>query len=146
MAVFNDDNTYNGACTFAGTMTANGQLTTAGAVDMSGSTVTFAAGGIAANAMSGGVRTNAAGAALAIGATDRCILFSSNAGGAVAMSSTGAFAGQRVVLVMTAFDTDAYTLAVDGGALTFNAAGETAEIVYDGTAWRDISLNGATVV
>jgi hypothetical protein len=90
-------------------------------------------------------RANAAGAALAISATDGHVSFSSNGGGAVAMTET-MVEGQRVTLVMTAFDTDDYTLAVGGGTLTFNAANEGATIVLDGGVVRVVGLSGATIV
>jgi hypothetical protein len=60
-------------------------------------------------------------------------------------------AGQRLLLKMTAQATGTFTMAsVDNagasGTLTFNAAGETAEIFYDGTTVHVLYLNGATVV
>jgi hypothetical protein len=112
--------------------TGNGDITMAGEMD--------GAGGRA-----WGTRTNAAGGALAIGPGDAHIEFSSNGGGAVAMTETMT-EGQMVTLVMTAFDTDDYTLAVGGGTLTFNAANEAATIVLDSSVVRVVGLAGATIV
>ncbi len=92
------------------------------------------------------ITTNTAGAALALTDDHNVVHFSSNAGGAVLMTNASVATGQRIVLTMTAFDTDAYTLVVQGGTLTFDAADETAEVYYDGTVFRVLSLNGATVV
>jgi hypothetical protein len=112
--------------------TGNGDITMAGEMD--------GAGGRA-----WGTRTNAAGGALAIGPGDAHIEFSSNGGGAVAMTETMT-EGQMVTLVMTAFDTDDYTLAVGGGTLTFNAANEAATIVLDSSVVRVVGLANATIV
>lgn len=91
-------------------------------------------------------RTNTADATLAITEDDAYILISSAGGSAPGTTTTSMRAGQRCLIQMTAFNTNAYTVAVDEGALTFNAADESAEIVYDGTAVRVVSLRGATIV
>ena len=90
-------------------------------------------------------RTNAGGAALALLTSDSCVLFSSINTGAIVISETLAD-GQICALHMTAFDTDDYTMVVEGGTLTFNAADESALVQHDGTTVRVLSLNGATVV
>lgn len=95
-------------------------------------------------------RTLAADGDLVIGPDDSCILISSAGGAAPAATTSSPRSGQIVALHMTAFNTNAYTMTVENGGatgtLTFNAADESALIQYDGTAWRVLSLNGATVV
>ena len=90
-------------------------------------------------------RTNTAGAACAIGPTDFYVGVSSNAGGAVVISETMAD-GQLALIEMTAFDTDAYTMEVGGGTLTFNAVDESALIFHNGIEVIVVSLSGATIV
>lgn len=90
-------------------------------------------------------RTNAAGAACAIGPTDFYVGISSNGGGAVVISETMAD-GQLALIEMTAFNTDAYTMTVGGGTLTFNAVDESALIFHNGTEVIVVALSGATIV
>lgn len=90
-------------------------------------------------------RTNAAGAACAIGPTDFYVGISSNGGGAVVISETMSD-GQLAVIEMTAFNTDAYTMVVGGGTLTFNAVDEKALIFHNGTEVIVLGLVGATIV
>ena len=74
-------------------------------------------------------------------------VFMSSAGGAAGtLSDGGMLDGQKVTLVMTAFNTNSYTLAVSGGTLTFDAANESATIVSDGTTLFVTCLQGATIV
>jgi hypothetical protein len=97
----------------------------------------------------GAVRTVAADGAVALVAADAfgVVHFSSTSGGSpVVMTRSTLTAGRPVILTMTAFDTNAYTMAVDTGTLTFNAADESATVYWDGTAMRVAALNGATVV
>ena len=90
-------------------------------------------------------RTNAADAACVVAASDGLLLISSAGGGAVTITHAMA-AGQIVTIVMTAFSTGVYTMAVAAsGTLTFNAANEMATIQYDGTAVRVLSQLGATI-
>lgn len=92
-------------------------------------------------------RTNAADAQLVIGANDDHINISSAGGAAPAATDTTAMkSGKPYTIVMTAFNTNPYTIAVGGGALTFNAANEGATIVSDGTTVRVAGLAGATIV
>ena len=90
-------------------------------------------------------RVNAAGAACAITPTDWFVNVSSNGGGPIVISHTMS-AGQSVRIGMSAFDTDAYTMAVVGGTLTLNAVGEAATVMYDGTNVWVTALGTATVV
>lgn len=90
-------------------------------------------------------RVNPAGDNVVISATDRAVHFSSDGGGAATIDATAMLAGHAVWLVMTAFDTDSYTIAVQGGDLTFNAAGEAA-LLYKAGATLHALLAGATIV
>jgi hypothetical protein len=90
-------------------------------------------------------RVNPAGDNVVISATDRAVHFSSDGGGAATIDATAMLAGHAVWLVMTAFNTDSYTIAVQGGTLTFNAAGEAA-LLYKAGATLHALLAGATIV
>ena len=104
------------------------------------------AGAVTATAYNTTPRTVAASAALVIGPTDSTIYVSST-GGASVLGTHAMVSGQRVAIVMTAFNTGVYTLAVRAsGTLTLNATLESAILEYDGTDIQVLALNGATVV
>ena len=66
----------------------------------------------------------------------------------LASSTTSRFAGQSVCIRLVAASGGSYTLAVQGGTLTLDAAGDGAIIVRNAadSAWLAIPLNGATIV
>lgn len=84
---------------------------------------------------------NAPGAALELTDEMNIVHLSSNAGGPVVITKGNMATGQRIVLTMTAFDTDAYTLSVAGGTLTLTSANAVAELYFDGTDCRVLSVN-----
>lgn len=87
-----------------------------------------------------------ADAALGLLLTDRFVTISTTgAGGPYAITNTSMFAGQMVVVMMTAFDISTFTAAVVGGTLTIEEAGEGAIIMYDGTNLSAIPFGGADI-
>jgi len=68
--------------------------------------------------------------------------------GAKAISTTSSVANQVVAIFMAAVSGGSYTLVVDGGVLTFDAALEYARIQRNAQndGWNAIDLIGATVV
>lgn len=92
-------------------------------------------------------RVVTAGDNVTLGVADnrRAVHFSSDGGGAATIAAGTLPAGGWTILVMTTFDTDAYTIAVTGGTLTFNATGEAA-ILYNTGAALVAFLAGATIV
>lgn len=95
-----------------------------------------------------GFREVAEDAALAIVDTDRCVSLLSSTTGAKAATFTSQRAGQMLRLVLQARSGGSYTFACDfagtTGTLTLDAADEAPELIYDGSAWQVIALNGAT--
>jgi predicted RecA/RadA family phage recombinase len=117
----------------------------AGAVDSS----ELASGGVDPVHLASGWRHLADDAALVIAATDRHVEVTGVAGGTIAATMTATHAGHHIVLRAVAADaTHKYTAACSmnagAGTVTFNAANEYAEFVYDGSAWNCILLSGAT--
>lgn len=104
------------------------------------------AGALTVATVNKAVRTLTADATLAIGPTDGIILISSAGGSAPGATTETMADGQEVTIAMTAFNTNAYTVTVDEGTLTFNAADECATVFHDGTALRVKCLRGATIV
>ncbi len=76
------------------------------------------------------------------------IFLVSSASGDKAITTASANAGQIVEIRLEAASGGSYTLAVTGGALTFNAAAEYARVVRNAadSAWNVLLLSGATVV
>jgi hypothetical protein len=87
-------------------------------------------------------------AAAAILNTTSVLYLLSSAAGDKAITVTSTRANQRLDIVLVAASGGSYTLAVTGGALTLNAAGETPELVRNAAndAWLVLRLNGATIV
>lgn len=93
--------------------------------------------------------TPAADAAVAILSTTGGIQLSVTGAGNVAISTTSSYAGQKINLFALAVaGGGSYTLALDVGTLTLNAASEGATIMRNSanTAWVCIGLSGATIV
>lgn len=84
-----------------------------------------------------------------IEAGDDIIQLTTTSGGSGNTVSNGSMIpGKLYTVVMVAHDTNDYTATVvasGGTTLTFNAANETAVLVFDGTSLRVVSLLGATV-
>lgn len=92
------------------------------------------------------VLTPASDVAVTLAVTDRFIQLSSAAGAAKAVTMTSTYPGHRIVLNMLVRTLGSYTLAISEGTLTLDATAEVAEIYFDGTIWRSLSLLGATIV
>lgn len=169
MATHNGNLTVNGPTDLNGAVTIDGALTQSGEADFHGSatfyspvvlssTLTLPAGAIdSADLTNGsvdpvhlasGYRTVAANAAVTLAASDRTILLlDSSDASAKAFTMTPTQAGHRIMVRLVArSSTGSYTAAVSGGAVTFNAANEAAEIVFDGSSWQLVALMGATLV
>jgi len=89
----------------------------------------------------------AADAAIALLNTTRGVQMSSGVG-SKAITTSSNYAGQVINLFMLANTGGDYTLALDAGTLTFNAAGESAVVMRNAgnTAWVCVGLSGATIV
>jgi hypothetical protein len=87
------------------------------------------------------------GAAAILNTTNMLYLAASTAGAKV-IATTSRFAGQTVYVRLVAASGGSYTLCVQGGTLTLDAAGEGAIIVRNAadSAWLAVPLNGATIV
>lgn len=87
------------------------------------------------------------GAAAILTTTSGIHLQGSNAA-AKAIATTSSYAGQKVNIFLLAFVGGSYTLALNAGTLTFNAAGEGAVVQRNSnnTAWVVVGLSGATIV
>lgn len=108
-------------------------------------TVTLPAGGLANSTAASSVVTTAASSAAAI--LDTTTEMDLNATtGAVAISTTSSFAGQEVFLRATTVAGGSYTLAVTGGTLTLNSAGEAALIKRNAanSAWLVVALTASS--
>jgi hypothetical protein len=91
----------------------------------------------------GAVRTLAANAAAVLARDDSVLSLSSTNASAKAVTMTATQAGHMVVVCMRALSsTGTYTLAVAGGTITLDAAGEGAIVAYDGSAWQLAALTG----
>lgn len=85
--------------------------------------------------------------AAAITADMEIIHLSTTGAGTNALTNSSMITGKLYWVHMIAQSTGTYEMAsVDGGTLTFNAAGERAAVYYDGTALRTVHLEGATIV
>lgn len=87
--------------------------------------------------------TGTADAAIAILATTTHISLNS-ASGNKAISTTSSAPGQVITIVADTVSGGSYTLAVTGGTLTFNSAGEGAIIKRVDNAWQVFSLCATT--
>lgn len=76
---------------------------------------------------------------------DRIVLPPSTTG-AKTITTTSAREGQRISIFAPTVSGGSYTLAVNEGTLTFDAADETALVEYVNAEWRVIALRGATIV
>lgn len=90
----------------------------------------------------------AADAALQLGSQlhGGVVNLNSTTGAKVISTATRVRAGTRVVLYAGTLSGGSYTLVVTGGTLTIDAANETAEVFYDGSAWKVMYLRGATIL
>lgn len=91
----------------------------------------------------------AADAAVAILSTTGGIQLTVTGAGNVAISTTSSYAGQKLDLFALAVGGGgSYTLALDVGTLTLNAASESARVQRNAanTAWICTGLSGATIV
>ena len=87
--------------------------------------------------------------AFTLGAYDKYITVSSTAATAKVITPIVAdFIAGPITIKMSARVAGSYTLAVEGGALTFDAAGETATVISNPITdtWVVQSLQGATIV
>lgn len=87
-------------------------------------------------------------AALALTSAMGSVYLDETTTGAKAITTTSSKANQVIVIFLAAASGGSYTLAVDGGDLTFDAALEFARIKRNAqnTAWEAVDLIGATVV
>ena len=93
--------------------------------------------------------TPAADAAVALLNTTRGVQLTVTGAGNVAITTTSSYAGQVVNLFAVAVaGGGSYTLALNSGTLTLNAAGESAVVQRDtgNAAWYCVGLSGATIV
>jgi hypothetical protein len=93
--------------------------------------------------------TPAADAAVALLNTTRGVQLTVSAAGNVAISTSSSYAGQVINLFAVAVSGGgSYTLALNSGTLTLNAAGESAVVMRDSgnAAWYCVGLSGATIV
>lgn len=76
------------------------------------------------------------------------IQLANTAVGSKAIATTSSYAGQKVHIILLAAAGGDYTLALDVGTLTFNAASESAVVMRNAgnTAWVCVGLSGATIV
>lgn len=76
------------------------------------------------------------------------IYLAASASGDKAITTTSSHAGQKVNIFLLAASGGSYTLAVEGGTLTFNAASESAVVqrTAEDDAWIVVGLSGATIV
>lgn len=87
--------------------------------------------------------------AFTLGAYDKYITISSTAASVKVITPiTSNFIAGPITIKMSARVAGSYTLAVEGGALTFDAAGETATVISNPVTdtWVVQSLQGATIV
>lgn len=89
------------------------------------------------------VITGTADAAIAILNTTTHISLNSTTG-AKAITTTSAVSGQIVSIVADTVSGGSYTLAVTGGTLTLNSAGEMAVVKRVGSAWQALALTPST--
>jgi hypothetical protein len=95
----------------------------------------------------GAVRVLAANAAAVLARDDSALILSSTNASAKPVTMTATQAGHQVtVCVRTLSSTGSYTLAVAGGTVTLDAAGEGCIVAYDGSAWQFAGLTGGATV
>lgn len=123
-AVDKGDRNFTGRVDFDGTVDFDG------AIDMSGATSVV---------QPTAARAPAADAAVALVRTDGHIELNSTTG-TKAITTTSADEGQIVSLRAGTVSGGSYTLAVTGGTLTLNSAGELAVIKRVGSAWIVLAL------
>lgn len=107
----------------------------------------FAAAAVVGATLGGGGRTNTVDTAVVLDAADALteVTISSTAGAGTRTITRGTLPrGVPVFVRMTAFDTNAYTAAVLGGTVTFNAVAELAMFYWNGTNLVHVALVGAT--
>lgn len=93
----------------------------------------------------GVVRVLAANAAVALARDDGVVSLSSSDAVSKAVTMTASQAGHQVTVCLRAWSsTGAYTLAVAGGTITLNLAGEGCIVAYDGSAWQMAALTGGS--
>lgn len=87
------------------------------------------------------------GAAAILNTTSGVFLAASTTGDK-AIATTSSLANQKVNLFLLAASGGSYTLAVEGGTLTLNAASESAVVqrTAENDAWKVVGLSGATIV
>ncbi|MGR6922561.1 hypothetical protein ACU635_50620 [[Actinomadura] parvosata] len=95
------------------------------------------------NPRPGAVRVLAANAAVTLARDDGALILSSTNASVKPVTMTGTQAGHMVtVCLRTLSSTGSYTLAVSGGTVTLDAAGEGCVVAYDGSAWQLAALTG----
>lgn len=95
----------------------------------------------------GAVRVLAANATAVLARDDSALILSSTNASAKPVTMTATQAGHQVtVCVRTLSSTGSYTLAVSGGTVTLDAAGEGCLVAYDGSAWQLAGLTGGATV
>lgn len=91
----------------------------------------------------GAVRVLAANATAAIERGDGVLSLASSNASAKPVTMTATQAGHTVTAcVRSLSSTGSYTLAVSGGTITLDAAGEGCIVAYDGSAWQLAALTG----
>ncbi|MEV0994653.1 hypothetical protein [Nonomuraea sp. NPDC050202] len=95
----------------------------------------------------GAVRVLAANATVTLARDDGTLILSSTNASAKPVTMTATQAGHMVtVCLRTLSSTGSYTLAVSGGTVTLDAAGEGCLLAYDGSAWQLAGLTGGATV
>lgn len=95
----------------------------------------------------GAVRVLAADAAAVLARDDGVVSLSSSDAAAKAVMMTVTQTGHVVVVCLRArSSTGTYTLAVDTGTITLDAAGEGCVVAYDGSDWQLAALTGGATI
>lgn len=95
----------------------------------------------------GAVRKLAADAALVLARADAVISLSSTNASAKGATMTATQAGHVVTVLLRArSSTGTYTLAVQDGTITLDAANEGAIVAYDGANWQLMGLLGTATI
>lgn len=99
------------------------------------------------NPRPGVVRALAANASAALARDDAVVSLSSSDAAAKTVTMTATQAGHTVFVAVRALSsTGKYTLAVSGGTITLDAAGEGCVVAYDGSAWQLAALTGGATI
>lgn len=121
-----------------------------GVLTVNSGNLTFAAADMPANSVGQdelALTAIAGGADAAVAILNTTTRIELNSGsGAKSITTTSSKDGQRISIFAPTVSGGSYTLAVDEGTLTFDAADEAALIERVGSAWRVLSLRGATIV